>query len=323
MRNLRGTTLLVLVALVLSACSGTPEAGSPSVTTAEATTQVAPSAAATPSRAPTPAPERTTQATPTAPAEKTFTTPDGSLSFNYPQTWSVEAMAGQENSYAVMDGSGGTRATLSDKVAGLGYVSVTSGFDVGFKMPVPGIKGAAGQGVSVVVHGVYGQAVGAQAAAYALATDGSPEPIGRSGVEVPAGGYYVLFTGMVPLDTPTIPPSQAELMASATAFANSSTFAETAKVMASLTINPAKVTAVGCLGVKYKYRELNGISCDDAKAALDRVEKTGTGSGARNMETADFYCFYAGYGEKQNGQADVICRHQVTPDAISFEAWFK
>ncbi len=260
---------------------------------------------------------------PAAPAEKTFTTPDGLLSFNYPPAWSVEAVAGQENSYAVMDGSGGTRATLRDKVAGLPNASVTSGFDAGFKMPVPGIKGPAGQGVSVVVHGVYGQAVGAQAAAYALATDGSPEPIGRSGVEVPAGGYYVFFTGMIPLDTPTVPPSQAELMGSATAFANSPTFAETARVMASLTLNPGKATAVGCFGVKYKYLELNGISCDDAKAALDRVEKTGTGSGARNLETPEFYCFYASYGERQNGQADVICRHQVTPDAISFEAWFK
>lgn len=312
----------MLVAFVLSACSGGVDSDPPSAAPAEATTVAAPSKTAVPGRAPTSTAARTAPA-PTAPADKTFTTPDGSLSFTHPAAWSVTPVQGQENSYAVVDGTGVPRATLLDKLEELANASVATGLDTGFKMKVPGIRGPAGEGTSIIVQGLHGQAVGGQSAGYAVATDGSPEPMGRSGVEIAAGGYYVIFMGMVPLDTATVPPTDAELLASATAFANSPTFAETAKVMASLTLDPGKVSAVGCLGAKYKYRMLTGISCDDAKAALDRVEKTGTPSGARNMETSEFYCFYASYGEKQSGQADVICRHQTTPDTISFEAWVK
>lgn len=319
MGKFRGTALLVLAAFALSACSGTADSGPPAAETVEVTTHAA--AATTPR--PTPTPARTTPVAPTTAVVKTFTTPDGSLSFTHPPAWSVTAADGQEHAYAVVDAAGKTRATLRDKVEGLHIVGIMNGLDTGFNAAVPGINGPAGQKIRIAVHGVFGQGIGGQAAIYALATDGSQEPIGRSGVEVTAGGYYVTFTGMVPLDTASVPPSEAELVASATAFANSADFAETAKVMASLTLNPAKITAVGCFGAKYKYRVLVGISCDDAKGALDRVEKTGTPSGARNLETPDFYCFYAGYGERQSGQADVICRHQTTPDAISFEAWLK
>lgn len=232
-------------------------------------------------------------------------------------------MDGQENAYAVVDAAGNERATLRDRIEGLAIASVITGVDIGFRTPVPGIKGPTGQGASLVVEGTWGQAVGSQAAIFALATDGSTEPIGRAAVEVPAGGYYVIFIGMTPLETPTVPPSEGELVASAKAFANSPDFAETAKVISSLTLHADKVQAVGCFGARYKYRELNGINCDDAKATLDRVEKTGTGVGARSMETADYMCFYAGYGEKQSGQADVICRNKANPDGISFDAWLK
>lgn len=44
-----------------------------------------------------------------------------------------------------------------------------------------------------------------------------------------------------------------------------------------------------------------------------------TGHGARNLETIDYVCFYAGAMESQNGQADVICRNK-TIDGVSFEA---
>lgn len=132
-----------------------------------------------------------------------------------------------------------------------------------------------------------------------------------------------MFTGLVALKTPTVPPSKEELVASATTFADSASFAETAKVMASLTLHPDKVQVVGCLGAKYKYLKLTGIGCDDAKATLDRVEKTGTGVGARNTETTDYICFYASAGESQSGQADIICRNKANPEGTSFEAWVK
>lgn len=322
-RSVFGATFLLLISLFLSACGTTTAAGTPSATSvATGTAASAPATTAgetlSPESTAAPAPVSTPAPAPVVAAEQTFTTPDGSLSFTYPATWSVATVPDQPNSYALADASGGERATLRDRVETLPSIGVPYGTDTGFRAAVPGIKGT-----SVVVQGTFGQAVGSQAAAYALATDGSTEPIGRAAIEVPAGGYSVMFHGMTPLKTPTVPPSEAELLASATAFANSPEFGETAKVLASLTLHPDKVQTVGCLGARYKYLKLNGISCDDAKATLDRVEKTGKGSGARNMETTDFICYYAGAGEKKSGQADVICRNKANPEGTSFEAWLK
>jgi hypothetical protein len=71
----------------------------------------------------------------------------------------------------------------------------------------------------------------------------------------------------------------------------------------------------------FRYEKLQEISCEDAKATLDRVQKTGTG--ARNMETSDYICFYVGYVEWQERQADVICRAESNPTGVKFEAWVK
>ncbi len=310
-RSVFGATFLLLIPLFLAACGTTTPAGTPSATSVNTVVDSpASSPRPTPSPAPTPAP--------IVPAEQIFTTPDGSLSFTYPATWRVTPVPDQPNSYVVADASGGERARLSDRVEALPFIGIPYGTDTGFRVAGRGITGT-----SVVVQGAFGQAVGSQAAAYALATDGSTEPIGRAAIEVPGGGYYVMFNGMTPLKTPTVPPSEAELQASATTFANSPEFGETAKVMASLTLHPDKVQVAGCLGARYKYLKLNGISCDDAKATLDRVEKTGKGAGARSTETTDYICFHASYGEKQSGQADVVCRNKATPEATSFEAWLK
>lgn len=80
-----------------------------------------------------------------------------------------------------------------------------------------------------------------------------------------------------------------------------------------------EVPQAECLGARFRYEKLAGISCDEAIAVLDRVQKTGTTNGARNLETSDYLCFYASYGESREGQADVICHSKVTEDA--FEAW--
>jgi hypothetical protein len=41
------------------------------------------------------------------------------------------------------------------------------------------------------------------------------------------------------------------------------------------------------------------------------------------METPEYTCFYASAGEKQSGQADVLCRSKTGAPARSFEAWLK
>lgn len=89
-----------------------------------------------------------------------------------------------------------------------------------------------------------------------------------------------------------------------------------------LQFDMTEVPQTGCLGANFRYEKIAGLSCDEAIAVLDRVQKTGTANGARNLETSDYLCFYAGYVESRDGQADVICRSK-TSDGVSFEAWRK
>ncbi|MFQ4149531.1 hypothetical protein AAGW05_12665 [Arthrobacter sp. LAPM80] len=119
--------------------------------------------ASTPVWAPTEAPTPTQASV--EPAEQTFTTPGGSLSFTHPVAWTVTPVADQPNTYVITDATGGERATLRDKVESLPFMSASIGTDT----------------------------------------------------------------------------------------------TEKAAVMASLTLHPDKVQAVGCLGAKYKYLKLNGI----------------------------------------------------------------
>lgn len=259
----------------------------------------------------------------TAHSSETFTTPDGTLSFTYPAGWKVAPAEGQANAYTVTDAQGKERAMLRDKVPQLAYLSLGYGFDTGFRSPVPGIKGPAGQDVNLVVQGYPGQAVGSQAAVYGLMPTDSKESLDRSDIEIPAGGYFVSFRGHVPTLEGTSTPSMEQITAAAKTYAESAEFKETAKVITSLVLHSEKVIRVGCIGVGNRYEKLNGISCDEAQATFDRVYKTGAPAGARSIETSDFICFYASAGEKQSGQADVICRSKNTPDSLSFEMWPK
>lgn len=306
--------LAASLALAVSACSNdVTQPGAQSVTPS-APISTAPSPLATPS---------STGQSPSATAQsgETFTTPDGTLSFTYPTGWTVLPAEGEANAYAVTDAQGKKRAVLRDKVSTLAYLSLGYGFDTGFSSPVPGIKGPAGQDVNLVVQGYPGQGLGSQAAVYGLMSTDSKESLDRSDIEIPGGGYFVSFRGLVPTLEGASAPSTEQITAAAKTYAESAEFKETAKVITSLILHPEKVTRVGCIGGKNRYEKLTGISCDEAQTTFDRVHKTGTAVGARNLETSDFICFYAGAVEKQSGQADVICRSKTTPDSLSFEIW--
>lgn len=315
------TALIAALALSLAACT------SGGTTAADATT-------ASQSSGPTSAPATTmpsvvstspTASAPTssAPAVTTFTTADGSLSFDHPPTWTVLPVQDQPNSFAVIDAVGKERAVLRDKQAELPYLSIPGDLDTGQVWPVPGIKGPGGQDVALLLQATYGQAPGSQAAYFGLKFNGSNEPLGRAAIEIPGGGYYVSFGGSEPLEMGSGVPNENDLVAATQAYGASAEFKETAAVIASLTLHPGKVQPVGCLGASYRYENIQGVSCDEAKAILDTVQKTGTGVGARSMETAAYICFYASAGESQSGQADVICRSKQSPEAINFNAWAK
>ena len=299
--------------------SQSPSGPTAGETAAASATSAAPAAAETTTPATSPA---SAPAPKPSPALATFTTPDGSLSFTYPPAWKVMPVEGQDDTYAVIDAAGATRATLRAQLKSRPTLSIPTGLDSGFRADVPGVEGPGGRDVELVLHGVYGQAPGGQGAIYAINTVGDQEPVGRAAVEVSQGGYYVSFSGFVPLrrDVPT--PSKEELFAAAAAFAGSAEFKETARVITSLQLNPARVVQAGCLGARYRYDKIAGLSCDEAIAVLARVQATGTGYGARNYQTKDYVCFYAGAVESQNGQADVICRNKAN-DGVSFEAWHK
>ncbi|MCM0616602.1 hypothetical protein MOD31_11255 [Paenarthrobacter sp. TYUT067] len=306
--------LAAALALVLSACSNeaTPPAANGPLP--GASTSSAPSPSATPLST-----SQSPSATPRS--GETFTTADGTLSFRYPTGWTVTPAEGENNAYTVVDAQGKERAVLRDKVSTLANLSLGYGFDTGFSSPVPGIKGPAGQDVNLVVQGYPGQGIGSQAAVYGLMAVNSKESLDRSDIEIPAGGYFVSFRGHAPTLEGANTPSMEQITAAAKTYAESAEFQETAKAITSLVLHPEKVTRVGCIGGGNRYEKLNGISCDEAQATFDRVYKTGAPAGARSIETSDFICFYASAGEKQTGQADVICRSKTTPDSLSFEMW--
>jgi hypothetical protein len=71
-----------------------------------------------------------------------------------------------------------------------------------------------------------------------------------------------------------------------------------------------------CLGARFRYEKLAGISCDEAIAAWDRVQKTGNVD-HQYIETSDWLCFYP---VPEESPADVLCFRSGAEDA-SFEAW--
>jgi hypothetical protein len=254
-----------------------------------------------------------------APADLVYATADGSLSFSYPPTWRVTTKSSEDgDDYVIQDDLGATRATLRDKVSGVVDRTVSGGIDTGFRASVPGVKGPNGDDVELAVQGSSGQGPGTQTAIYAMTTSGSGQPLGNASVEVRQGGYYLQFGGSVPLKQ-LKPGDQEGLLKAAKEFSASPEFQQTVKVITSLKLNADKVTQVRCFGFRYRYDKISGLSCSEAISILDRVEKTGTVSGAGNRETPDYLCSYSGATAKQDGPPDVSC-HKKSNKAVGFEA---
>jgi hypothetical protein len=269
----------------------------------------------TTSAPPTTAPDAAAQATP---VEKVYATRDGSLSFVYPTTWQVtQEPSNGGDVYSIKDASGAVRGMLRDKQLGLANLSVPVGIDSGYRANVPGIRGPNGEDVELLVQGSPGQSPGNATAIYAISTVGSREPIGRASVEVRQGGYYIEFGGSLPLTEYT--GDNQGLMKAVKLFSESPEFQETSRVMTSLKLNVDKIRRLGCLGFKYRYDNISGLSCDQAIAILDRVEKTGIGNGARNLETLDYLCYYSSATALQDGFPDVSC-HNKQSENVGFEA---
>jgi hypothetical protein len=318
-------TLLAAAILCVSASGcGAPPAAPESAESSTAST----SSSATPSPAAA-SPEPTP--TPTASPDPVFTTADGLLSFSHPVSWSVgpDDVSGAEHAYLVKDEAGETVARLGARVRQLAFMGVPGTIPVGTEEPVPGLLGAGGKPVRLVLAGSFGQAVGGQSVLIKLQAEGDPKPLGSAVVELEGAGFYVDFSAYLPLQTVAVPPSEDQIIAAVKEFGSTPRYSQIKSMMASLRLNQAALDTIvasgqgGCLGARYRYEKLVGVDCAQAKGILSTAETSGTPSGARNMETPHYTCFYASAGEKQGGQADVLCRSKANTSVPSFEAWLK
>lgn len=260
-----------------------------------------------------------------------FTTADGLLSFAHPANWSVGAddISGASDIYLVKDEAGETVARLGARIKQRAYISVPGTIPAGVEEPVPGLLAAGAKHVRLVLAGSHGQAVGGQSVLFKLQAADDPEPLGSAAVELEGAGFYVDFSGFLPLDTAAVPPSEEQIIEAVKEFGSSPRYGQIKSMISSLTLNQTALDAIvasgqgGCLGARYRYEKLVAVDCQQAKGILSTAETSGTPSGARNMETPDYTCFYASAGEKQGGQADVLCRSKADAQGRSFEAWLK
>jgi hypothetical protein len=288
-------------------------------------------ASASNSADPSPAPTASSTQTPTIVADPVFTTTDGLLSFSHPANWSVTAddMSGMPEVYLVKDEAGETVARLDARLKQRAYMGVPGTIPVGVEEPVPGLLAAGAKPVRLILAGSHGQAVGGQSVLFKLQAEGDPEPLGRAAVEIEGAGFYIDFSGFLPLETAAVPPSDEQIIAAVKEFGRSARYGQVKSMIASLKLNQAALNTIvasgqgGCLGARYRYEKLVAVNCQQAKSILSMAETSGTPSGARNMETPDYTCFYASAGEKQSGGADVLCRSKADAQGRSFEAWLK
>lgn len=69
----------------------------------------------------------------------------------------------------------------------------------------------------------------------------------------------------------------------------------------------AEIANTECVGAKFLYEDLFGISCDGAKSILQTVLETGAPLGARSQVTADFECYESSFVEQTEGISDMTC----------------
>lgn len=151
------TVASLTVSLLLSACGPQPaESAAPSLGAAATSTPTAPATATTSATAPAttvaPSPEDPAQpaapAAPVQPALKSFTFPDGHISFSYPASWSVRTQRGpgregppwQPLEAIVSDGTGADLFSVSSGADGIGCTAGPTNRTVFDRAAVPGMR---------------------------------------------------------------------------------------------------------------------------------------------------------------------------------------
>lgn len=314
----------------LTGCSS-PEANTPSPTPS-ASAEPSPSpeettaAPATPS--PTPAATTTSPPTeqPTAQLTETFASEDGALAFRYPAGWTVSETSNEQSSqntahrtWEVTDPTGQItlRLSISAGIAPIGSAPLTAILPQG---PIPGASEHVAKGVRAVVAASPGQALGANGFLFfGMAADSGGDTFM---FHLPWGpNHHLYFTGTKELG----PSDQLDLGAEAVKFAEDPQFrTEILPMIQSLTAAapppwgrtssiPAAPAVGECVGAKYTYQNLQGVSCDEAKSILQTVLDTGEPFGARSQVTPEYECYESSYVEQTNGLPLITC-WALTPD---------
>ena len=249
---------------------------------------------------------------------ETFTTPDGTLSFRYPTGWTVTQTMDQKfgeatayKSWEVTDLEGQITLQLgvSTGIAPIGSAPLTTILPQGI---VPGVEDALGPTTRVVVAASPGQALGANGGLhFGLAADVG----GDTTLFSPRWGenHLLSFGGWRELG----PNDQVDFDAEAQEFAASPEFRnQILPIIQSLTasappefigVAPEEPMEGSCVGARFTYLNLAGITCDEAKSIMQTTLDTGLPKGARGHVANGIECYESSYGERLEGSPDMMC----------------
>ncbi|MFE7630930.1 hypothetical protein [Kocuria sp. NPDC057446] len=281
-RRLRLRVLALAVPLLLSGCT--------SVEVAVDSPQQGAPAATAPAAAPAPSPDTVVPrpvAAPEPATTRTFTTPDGAYSFQYPAAWTVVAVPGEDEVFSVRRGDG-------ERVAGL-----ATGLPVGplaspvypetsyVSSEVPGIAGPLGRTVTAVVGLFPGQSIGGEAIAFGLADGG--DPAANYGRVRAADASFLSFRGIKPIGNGSTMLSEGEVRRELAAYTASSEGRSVLAMLSSLTADTA-VTGSVCQDDDYVYTALQGLGCDEARGVVDELSFAGSRDGEFSVVSDRYFC---------------------------------
>lgn len=333
--------VLLACALAVSACAGDPVADSGTTEASATATTASPTTAApsSPAESPSPAVPQPSASSPASDEEtpvaltQTFTSPNGSLSFRYPEDWTVTVPEGSPTEFsqwALLDAAGEAVLTLTVRPDEDMYkVSPPLTPLVIPQGQIPGAVDQFGTPTVAAVAATPGQSRGGSAGIlYGMTSATGADPV--FGDIRWGNGYLLSFTGHQMLG----PNDQVDMAAEVETFAASTRFrTQILPVLQSLTAAPGtesdgesgtsdSAAGASCAGVQYTYENLQGITCDEAKAILQVVSDTGEPIGARGQRTPEYHCFWSSAGERDAGLADVICRDRIDGTDL-FEANYR
>lgn len=333
--------MLLACALAVSACAGDPAADSGSTETSATATTASPTTVASSPPAESPSPTAPQPSSPSSTrGEETpvaltqaFTSPNGSLSFRYPEDWTVtipEGSPAEFSQWALVDAVGEPVLTLTVRPDEDMYkVSPPLTPLVIPQGQIPGAVDQFGTPTVAAVAATPGQSRGGNAGIlYGMTSATGADPV--FGDIRWGDGYLLSFNGHQMLG----PNDQVDMAAEVESFAASARFrTQILPVLQSLTAapgtgsdsevdTPGSAADASCAGVQYAYENLQGINCDEAKAILQVVADTGEPIGARGQRTPEYHCFWSSAGERDAGLADVICRDRIDGTGL-FEANYR